>query len=80
MFETVFTTMIAKILVLVSAVMDQFVTGVTYTEGNILNCTPAEFSGGTLTACGTAVVQQLPLLIAQGIGLGNGLLVALGLD
>jgi predicted ABC-type sugar transport system permease subunit len=80
MQDTVFTSMIAKILVLCSAVIDQFVTGVVYTPGNIFNCTPAAYTGGTLTACGQSLVLQLPLLAAQGIGLLNGLLVALGIS
>jgi hypothetical protein len=80
MQQTVFSDIIAKVLVLVNAILDQFVTGVTYTSGNLLNCVPASYTGGALTACGQSLVYQLPLLLTQGVGFLNGTLVALGIS
>lgn len=80
MQQTVFSDIIAKALVMVNAIMDQFVTGVSYTSGFLSNCTPASYSGGTLTTCGQALVFQLPMLLSQGIGFLNGTLVALGIS
>ena len=68
MQQSVFSDIVAKVLVFVDAILDQFVVGVTYTSGNLLNCVPASYTGGTLTACGQSLVYQLPLLITQGVG------------
>jgi hypothetical protein len=61
MIETVLGDVIARMLVFADLFVDQLVTGVTYTEGNVLNCTPATFTGGSLTTCGAAIVELLPL-------------------
>jgi len=79
MHQSVFGDIVAKLLVLIDAVLDQFVVGVTYTSGNLLNCVPAEYSGGSLTACGQSLVHQLPLLLTQRVAF-DITLGALGID
>jgi hypothetical protein len=80
MQQSVFTDIVAKVLILVDAIIGQFVVNVTYTPGSSSLCIPAAYSGGDLTACGWALVLQLPLLAAQGIGFLNNTLVALGIS
>lgn len=79
MQQSVFCDIVAKLLVFVDAVLDQFVVGVTYTSGNLLNCVPAEYSGGSLTACGQSLVYRLPLLLTQRVAF-HITLGALGID
>jgi glucosamine 6-phosphate synthetase-like amidotransferase/phosphosugar isomerase protein len=57
--ETVFGDIVVNALVLVDFIVNQFVTGTTYTTGNLLTCTPSSYTGGSLTACGTALVSAL---------------------
>lgn len=77
--ETVFSKIIASCLVLVEAIVGKFVVAPTWDAGNILNCAPAGYTGGSLTECGTALVLQIPQLAVTGVGFINGLLAALNL-
>jgi hypothetical protein len=79
MTETVFSRIIASVLLLVDAIMGKFVTAPTWTSGNLENCTIGGYSGGALTDCGTALVAQIPQLAVGGIGFLNGILAALNL-
>ena len=77
MYDTILNNIIVKVLVLVEAILDVFVVPPTYTEGNLLNCTPATFTAGALTVCGTSLVAQIGTLAVQGLGVLSGMLVAL---
>lgn len=78
MYDTILNNIIVKVLVLVEEILDVFVNAPTYNEGNILNCTPASFTAGTITDCGAALVAQIGTLAVQGVGFLSGMLVALG--
>jgi len=79
MTETVFSRIVASVLILVDAIIAKFVTAPTFAASNLDNCTIGGYTGGGLTDCGTALVAQIPALAVGGIGMLNSLLVALNL-
>jgi hypothetical protein len=76
--QTMLGDIIVNALVVVDAILGKFVTGTSYSAGNLELCVPSAYTAGGLTACGTMLVAQIPQLAVSGIGLLNTMFVALG--
>lgn len=76
--QTMLGDIIVNALVIVDAILGKFVTGTSYTLGNVETCVPSAYTAGSLSACGTMLVGQIPQLAVSGIGLLNTMFVALG--
>jgi hypothetical protein len=75
MQQTVFSDIIAKVVILVDWFLECFVT-VTWTNGALANCTGGGYTG-SLTACGYALVSALTSVTVTGLGALSGLMAGL---
>ena len=77
MQRTVFSDIIAKLVILVDWFLECFVQ-VTWVDGNaaLANCTGGGYTG-SLTACGYALVQCLTSVTVTGLGALSGLMAGL---
>ncbi len=75
MQQTVFSDIIAKVVILVDWFLECFVT-VTWANGTLANCTGGGYTG-SLTACGYALIQALTSVTVTGLGALSGLMAGL---